>query len=365
MNKIFLYVIVFWGECISGFSQEKGFLMKGCIPDMPDGVRVTLLTAEESGSAGKSSTTLAETTVKNGCFELRGKVEHPLLCTLVTNNQLLRAKDPSCPIKWTYTSVFVENVNMTVKADSYENVTPDVPFLVEGGEAQRDYTKYQQMLLAGKNVRAGHQNRGGAEWEFILSHPHSVVSVMFANQMLLRGYSLTKEQVETLEKTILSVPADTARFSLFKRRIASAKYTVVGAPLVNLEMNDIDGNLVNLVDIIPAGKFVLIDFWASWCGMCIHAMPKVKALQEEYKERLVVIAVSCDKKLKAWQDAMERINVPFPHYVMTQQGYDDFYVNKYQVRNGVPYYILVGPDGNVIKVLGGAEEVREILEKKK
>ncbi len=360
MKYFLIYIIIFFLANIEIFAQEKGFIIKGCISGMPDGVSVTLLTAEESNLTGKINETLAKTTVKDGCFELRGKVLQPLLCTLITNNQLLHAKDSSCPIKWTYTSLFVENTEIIVKADSYEKVTSDMPFQVEGGESQRDYVEYQRML----HLEKADQSEEKVKWKFILSNPHSVVSAMFANQMLLRGYRLNKMQVETLEKTILSVPGDTARFSLFKKRLDRAKYTVIGAPLTNLEMNDVDGNLVNLTDIVPKGKYLLIDFWASWCGMCIHAMPKVVTLQEDYKDRLVVIAVSCDKDLKAWHKAMERINVPFQHYVLTKQGYDDFYVNKYQVRNGVPYYILVGPDGNVIKAPGGVEEVRKILEEK-
>lgn len=356
MMKIFSLFIVSLFGCMSLFAQEKGFVIKGRIPGMPDGVKVSLLAAEKDLLGGENST-LVETTVKNGYFELRGKVDAPLLCTLITNNQMLHLKDTSCPIKWTYTSLFVENVVITIKADDYDSVTSEAPFIVEGGEAQQDYAEYQRL----KEERGRWES---VEWEFILSHPHSVVSVMFANQMLLRGYNLTEEQVGTLEKSILSVPTDTARFSLFKKRLDRAKYTVTGAPLTNLEMNDVDGNLVNLTDIVPKGKYLLIDFWASWCGMCIHAMPKVITLQKDYEDRLVVIAVSCDKDLKAWHKAMERINVPFQHYVLTKQGYDDFYVNKYQVRNGVPYYILVGPDGNVIKAPGGVEEVRKILKEK-
>ena len=82
---------------------------------------------------------------------------------------------------------------------------------------------------------------------------------------------MTKEQVETLEKSILSVPADTARFALFQERIAHAKLTVVGAPLINLEMNDLDGKLINLVDVAHDGKFMLVDFWASWNVYSFHA----------------------------------------------------------------------------------------------
>lgn len=355
--KIFSLFIVSLFGCMSLFAQEKGFVIKGRIPGMPDGVEVSLLAAEKDLLGGESST-LVETTVKNGYFELRGKLDAPLLCTLITNNQMLHLKDTSCQIKWTYTPLFVENVEIAIKADDYDSVTSETPFIVEGGEAQRDYAEYQRLK---EERRRGES----AEWEFILSHPRSVVSVMFANQMLLRGYNLTGEQVKTLEKSILSVPTDTARFALFQKRIAHAKLTVIGAPLMNLEMNDLDGKLINLVDVVHEGKFMLVDFWASWCGMCIHAMPKVKALQDEFKDRLLVIAVSCDKNLKAWHKAMERINVPFPHYVLTKQGYNDFYVNKYQVRNGVPYYILIDPDGNVVKAPRGAEEVREILKQNK
>ena len=280
--KIFSLFIVSLFGCMSLFAQEKGFVIKGRIPGMPDGVEVSLLAAEKDLLGGESST-LVETTVKNGYFELRGKLDAPLLCTLITNNQMLHLKDTSCQIKWTYTPLFVENVEIAIKADDYDSVTSETPFIVEGGEAQRDYAEYQRLK---EERRRGES----AEWEFILSHPRSVVSVMFANQMLLRGYNLTGEQVKTLEKSILSVPTDTARFALFQERIAHAKLTVIGAPLMNLEMNDLDGKLINLVDVVHEGKFMLVDFWASWCGMCIHAMPKVKALQDEFKDRFNAIS---------------------------------------------------------------------------
>ena len=122
MMKVFFLFIVFLLESISVFAQEKSFVIKGCIPSMQDGVNVSLLVAEKDLLGGGSST-LAETTVKNGCFELRGKVDAPLLCTLVTNNQVLHLKDTSCPIKWTYTPLFVENVEITIKSDDYDFFT--------------------------------------------------------------------------------------------------------------------------------------------------------------------------------------------------------------------------------------------------
>ena len=217
------------------------------------------------------------------------------------------------------------------------------------GQAHQDYEEF--MNMKGSN----------REWDFIHSHPRSVVSVMLANGLLERGYNLTKEQVETLENNIIGCPCDTARYNEFKKRVALAKQTTVGAALLDLDLTDIDNRQVQLVDVVPKGKYVLIDFWASWCGMCIHSMPEVKKLAEEYSGQLEVIAVSCDKKQEAWRKAMERIKFPFPHYVMTEKGFNDFYYNKYQVRNGVPYYMLVAPDGTVLCAPHSVSQVRQIL----
>lgn len=88
MKKIpFLLSVLFLSLPVWMQAQEKGFVLKGCLPGMRDGVKVALLNSENL-----SSETIVETTAKNGCFELRGKVAHPILCTLTTNNLDLLAQ---------------------------------------------------------------------------------------------------------------------------------------------------------------------------------------------------------------------------------------------------------------------------------
>ena len=345
-------------------AQERGFVLKGCLLGAKDGITIALMAEEDS-----LFKVLAETKMKGDCFELRGEVKHPILCTLTTNNlDLVTANGwPTDSIYWTYTSVFVENVPMKLETRRYKDVpsdwsaTPD--FKIVGGEVQADYTELGRMRY--EAAKGNIENLGGVEdaliWKFILSHPRSVVSAYYANHILERGYNLTAEQVSQLEKAIVDVPADKARFELFKERIEYAKHTTVGAELVDLEMTDTKGKVIRLAEIVPKGKFVLVDFWASWCGMCLAAMPDIRKLEKQYQGDFVVIPVSCDLKPEAWRNAMKKHNMPEPQYILTKQGYDDFF-HKYQVGNGVPYYTLIAPDGKVMKAPSGTEEIATVME---
>lgn len=344
-------------------AQERGFVLKGCVPGMKDGVNVALLSEEDSLFA-----IIAETKIKDGCFELRGKVKHPIKCTMTTNNldMVEQNKWSMDSVYWTYTPVFVDNVEMKVETDHYKNIPSDwgvtPAFRIVGGEVQTDYTALERMRY--EAAKGEVQNLENMEfeliWKFILSHPHSVVSVYHANRILQRGYNLTLQQVEQLDNAITDVSADPERFALFKERIQYAKQTTVGGSLVDLELADVQGNVTHLSEVVPKGKFVLVDFWASWCGMCLYAMPQIKELEGRYRGDLVVIAVSCDQNLKAWKSAMEKKNMPWPQYVLTKQGYDDFF-HKYQVGNGVPYYTLIAPDGKVMKAPSGPDGIEAVL----
>lgn len=149
----------------------------------------------------------------------------------------------------------------------------------------------------------------------------------------------------------------------FKQRIAYAKKTTRGGDLVDLELKDVNGKLCHLLDVVPKNnKYVLVDFWASWCGICIAAMPEIKKLVEEYKNKFEVIAVSIDTKEDAWRRAMEKHPEPWPQYLTSKNGYQDLF-EKYQVGNGVPYYIILTPDGKVLNSPSNPVAIREILEK--
>lgn len=338
MHKAFLIFSLCLGSLSVG-AQVKEFVVEGHV-NIPDGYSVGICCHTDTSAV----VSVADGIIKGGKFLLKGKMEQGQPGTLMTNNLELVEKNhwPTDSIHWTYTDIFLSPGE--IKVDQNLHVT--------GGQIQQDWNEYQSM-----------PKKEERDWNFIDSHPQSVISVFLANNLLKRGYQLTSEQVSHLENTIISVPEDPKRMEEFKQRIAYAKKTTKGGELVDLELNDTEGNLCHLVDVVPKNnKYVLVDFWASWCGICIAAMPEIKKLTEEYKSKFEVIAVSIDTKVDAWRKAMEKHPEPWPQYLTTKKGYQDLF-EKYQVGIGVPYYIILTPDGKVLNSPSNPEAVREILEK--
>lgn len=365
MKKIItiLLLLSIWKPSVEG--QNKGFTIEGSIPGIKDGITVALLSDESN-----ERPTLAEDTVRNGYFKLQGNVAHPTLCTLITNNLNIvsKAKTGEEPaIHWTYTTVFVDNVPMHFHADAYDSITLDDPigkhFVVEGGKVQSDFNAYNRMLLAqkekGKDMTDSILMQ--IQMKFIHLHPESVVSVMLANNLLQGAYRLHREQILDLQKSIVSAPEDPKRLAEFRKNSNLALRSAVNSDIVDLSLYDIHGNTCKLTEVIPKGKYVLIDFWASWCSICLVGIPEIVKIATQHPDDFTVIGISSDTNTQAWKNSIRKENLSWKQYILTPEGQQGL-KEKYLVA-GVPYYLIVDPEGKVINSPANPEEIKNQINK--
>lgn len=135
--------------------------------------------------------------------------------------------------------------------------------------------------------------------------------------------------------------------------IQRGKNCAVGHEAPNFELITSTGGKIALSSL--RGKYVLIDFWASWCGPCRREIPNIKKVYAEFKDKgLQVVGVSIDNSDKAWRKALEEENIDY------LQLYDpEGITSKLYNYNGIPFIILISPEGIILEKGLRGENIRE------
>ena len=122
-----------------------------------------------------------------------------------------------------------------------------------------------------------------------------------------------------------------------------------------------EGKVTKLSDYVGKGKYVLVDFWASWCGPCRAEIPNLIKVYEKYKgDKFEVLGVATWDAPADTQQAIEEMKIPYPQMLNAQKAGSDAYG-----IDGIPQIILFSPDGKIVKrnLRGAAIEklVSEVL----
>ena len=134
-----------------------------------------------------------------------------------------------------------------------------------------------------------------------------------------------------------------------KALLAGFEKRAPGKPFHELVMNDMTGQEVRLSQWVGRGNYVLIDFWASWCGPCRQEMPNVVANYEKYHAKgFEVVGVSFDQKKDAWVNAVQQLGMRWPQ-MSDLKGWQCAASEVYGIRS-IPASVLVDPQGTIVAI---------------
>lgn len=352
--------------------KEQSFTIQGQVENQKSGTVYLMLRKGDQPIMDSAE-------VKEGKFTLTGAIIEPVIAKLqlVTKDAaLVNAANPGMS-KRDVLALFLDKGTITLH-------TPDSIYKakVEGSAAHKDLEElnehlkgvtdeinalqlqYRQYYIAKDQenmkkleprfdeLEARQKNVYG---DYLQSNKRSPIAMYVLTQYA--GYELEPEDVEPkfnqLAKNVRSSFAGQA----FAKRLEAAKKTAVGQPAMEFSQKDVDGKEVSLASF--RGKYVLIDFWASWCGPCRAENPNVVKAYSKYKDKgFDILSVSLDDKKDKWLAAIEVDKLTWTH-VSDLKGWSNAAAELYSIR-AIPQNLLIDPNGRIV-----AKNLRgELLEKK-
>jgi peroxiredoxin len=361
-NLVVALLVIFAVACKP--QKQESFVIHGTIKGLTQ--KMAYLERYKDGNWEKIDSSLIDTL--KGKFELKGKLESPeLLYINFGKGQSVR--------------LFVENAQIEVKGDSIQNVKKTgsksqnefQTYIDKSDSINKDLNelnkKYSDARKAGDTVTmkkldeqfdklSDDVEKKDREFSknFVKQNKASFVSPFILWSRL--SYEMEVGEMDSLVKGFDTTLNKSGYVKLLNERIEILKKVAVGKPAPDFTMNDTLGNPVKLSSLF--GKYLLIDFWASWCGPCRRENPNVVAAFKEYnKKGFDILGVSLDRDKGKWTTAIKKDKLTW-HHVSDLQYWNNEAAKQYGIRS-IPSNLLLDQKGVIIaKNLRGEDLTKKL-----
>ncbi len=363
---------------------QSDFTLKGTTKSVANGNKVYLVYAENGQRLTDSAI------VSNGSFEFKGKVTAPVMGNLFNN--VNPYKKGANTRNMDYTALYIEPGNITINsADSLKSgvaggtqVNIDnaklnallKPFTEKEKALNDEYSKFTKeqkedeafMDAFMEKYNAVRDQKTPVYLGFVKNNPKSYISMV--QLASLASNDKVVSEVEKLYAALSPELKATKTGQNIPKTIDATKKTAVGVAAMDFTQNDPNGKAVKLSDF--KGKYVLIDFWASWCGPCRNENPNVVEAFNKFKDKnFTILGVSLDggntrTTKDQWLKAVEDDKLAWTQ-VSDMQGWNNEVSTAWGIRS-IPANFLVDPNGKIVAkdLRGGAlhKKLAELLDKK-
>ncbi|MEJ2884531.1 TlpA disulfide reductase family protein [Pedobacter sp. GR22-6] len=374
--------------------QDRAFILKGSISGQKSGqLKIAYAT-------GSDQYTQDSTLIKNGTFEFKGKLKEPVMVYLTGATKSRNMDDPNSA------SFFIEPGQMllSLKAGDFRNLklkgskTQDEYFALERLKAPINlelkpislaYEKANEAYMQARKDKKPEadldalkekasairdqfepfsERQGKIDMEFIKTHPNSYLS---AYLLRWKVSSLAVSEAKALYAQLSENIKQSSYGKAVQDEIKNLEGGSPGAKATMFAATDINGQPFNLSDY-KGNKYVLLDFWASWCVPCRKGNPHLLSLYSKYKNKgLEIVGVSDDDSNEAaWKKAVEQDQIGVWKHVLRglKRVGNDFdrsgdRSDAYGIHT-LPTKILIDKNGMIVGRYGGGGENDEAMDKK-
>ena len=195
---------------------------------------------------------------------------------------------------------------------------------------------------------------------FIQEHPSSAAAIWLLSDMMIRSQLSNSLATELFKKMNREKLVDVSFYADVAKRVDGFTLTAAGKTVPDINsMNTYTGKKFDLSSL--RGKYVVLDFWGTWCGPCISGMPKMKEYLDAYQSKLEIVGVASESDNgERWKKFLDGKPQYQWHQVLSRKTED--YILKFSVA-GFPTKIIVDPEGKIIgRFVGEDDEIYKKLD---
>lgn len=310
-------------SCTQKGTNGPGILkVEANLKNLPDTVYAILMDSPE----------IIDTIVaKDGCFNHSFQLDSITALYLVTKN------------RWNFSVIAMPNESFTLEGDLLTR------YDINGSDF---YADYHQVDLLMENLK----EEDGAEiiLEFLRNNPENEANIELITRLahidsekVEEGISLISDKVKNgrMKNFIEQKVADIRKKIEEEKRVAEMQAPGRVAP--DFTLNDINGNPLSLSSL--KGKYVVLDFWGSWCGWCIKGFPEMINYYQKYAGKFEILGIDCNDSEEKWKASVKEHGLPWLHVYKTNES---TVLSDYAIQ-GFPTKIILDPEGKIVKTIVG------------